>query len=92
MKDRLSKAIQAWFMARRRLVIHEGKTDNELTILALKELLLEKVGINALPVEPPPEESESNSTVENAVKLFKGMLHSRPWSGRSEEESPPSIR
>ena len=41
------------------------KTDNEPVILALRTLVLGKLGILALEVEPQPYESQSNGAMEN---------------------------
>ena len=50
------------------------KTDNEPAILSLKEEMMRRLEVGAIPVESAPHESESNGSVENGVKLFKGML------------------
>jgi hypothetical protein len=50
------------------------KTDNEPAILSLKSKIMEKLANGAIAVEPPVHESESNGSVENGVKLIKGLL------------------
>ena len=50
------------------------KADGEPPIRALKGEVLRRLGEGAVPVEPPPYEHESNGSVENAVKLFKGVF------------------
>ena len=40
-------------------------TNHDSSILALKELVFEKLCIDALNVEPQPQESQSNGVVEN---------------------------
>ena len=50
------------------------KTDNEPAILALKALAVRELGVDAITVESPPQESESNRAVENGVTLLKGLL------------------
>jgi hypothetical protein len=51
------------------------KSDGEPAILALKAKLTEHVSEDgALAVEPPPNGSQSTGRVENAVKLFKGVI------------------
>ena len=57
---------------------HKGKiiikVDNEPALKALREEVTKKLDDGVIPVEPPVKESQSNASVENAVKLFKGML------------------
>lgn len=50
------------------------KTDNEPALLALREALMARLPEGAIPVTSPAGESQSNGAVENAVKLFKGLL------------------
>ena len=50
------------------------KPDNENALLAFREQAMQKLSLEVLPVEPQPRESESSGAVENAVKLFKGLL------------------
>ena len=50
------------------------KTDNEAALVALKEAVMQKLGAETIPVEPPAGESESNGAVENGGKLFKGII------------------
>ena len=50
------------------------KTDNEPAILSLKEEMMRRFEVSAIPVESALHESESNGSVESGVKLFKGML------------------
>ena len=50
------------------------KTDNEAALQALREAVANRLPEGALAVNPPARESESSGSVENAVKLFKGML------------------
>ena len=49
------------------------KVDNEPATLALREALMERLPEGAAPVETPVRESQSNGSVENGVKLFKGL-------------------
>jgi hypothetical protein len=51
------------------------KTDNEPAVLALKARTLANLTNGAVAVEPPAHESESKGSVENGVKLIKGLLH-----------------
>ena len=50
------------------------KTDSENALLALREYVMQQLGFGVLPVEPLPRECESNGAMENAVKLFEGLL------------------
>jgi len=50
------------------------KADNEPALKALREAVMERLTDGAIPVDPPARESESSGSVENGVKLFKGML------------------
>ncbi len=51
------------------------KTDNEPALLTLREALMARLPEGALPVNSPAGESQSNGAAENAVKLFKALLH-----------------
>ena len=94
LKERQSRAIQAWVVPTRSTVLEEGaaavraaegvrrfghrdkvllKTDNEPAIVALRTLVLEKLNIPAIEIEPQPHESQSNGAVENGVRLLKGL-------------------
>ena len=95
LKERQSRAIQAWVVPNKSILFDEGaaaeravegirrfgfrnklilKVDNENAILALRTLLLDKLGMSALEEEPHPHESQSNGAVENGVRLTKGLL------------------
>ena len=50
------------------------KTDNELALVSLRSGVMQKLGIPAAPVRPPPEESPSNGSIENAVRQVKDMV------------------
>ena len=50
------------------------KTDNEPAVLSLKEEMMMRLEVGVIPVESARNEPESNSSAENGVKLFKGML------------------
>ena len=79
MKDRCSRAIQAWVVERKgpdldaadvaqRALVglrnfgHRGrvliKTDNEPAVLSLKEEMMRRLEVGAIPVESAPHESE----------------------------------
>ena len=47
--------------------------DNESSLKALRQLIMDKMP-GAVPQEPPPRESSSNGVIENGVKLAKGMM------------------
>ena len=57
---------------------HKGciliKTDNEPALISLRDAVIAQLPGGAIPVPTPARESESNGSIENAVKLFKGML------------------
>jgi hypothetical protein len=57
---------------------HRGKvvlkSDGEPAILALKEAIARKLPEGTISVESAATESESNGTIENGVKLMKGMM------------------
>ena len=95
LKERQSKALQAWVTPTKSTVLDEGavaeraaasvrrfghkkkvllKVDNEAAILAMRELVTEKLGMETLEQEPQPHESQSNGAVENGVRLIKGLL------------------
>ena len=95
LKERRSRAIQAWVVPNRSALLEEGasaegaaegvrrfghrtnvllKTSIESAILALRTLVLSKIWIRALEVEPQPHESQSNGAVENGHKMLKGLL------------------
>ena len=95
LKERQSRAIQAWVVPNKSTLLDEGaaaeravegirrfgfrnklilKVDNENAILALRTLVLDKLGMSALEEEPHPHESQSNGAVENGVRLTKGLL------------------
>ena len=50
------------------------KTDNEPALMALREAVMAKLPGGAIPIQPPPGESQSNGGIENGVKLIKGIL------------------
>ena len=50
------------------------KVDNEPALKSLREEVIKKLELGAIPVAPPAKESESNGAMENGVKFFKGML------------------
>ena len=50
------------------------KTDNEPALVDLRNGVIEKLDQEVLVERPPKGESQSNGSVENAMKLFKGML------------------
>ena len=50
------------------------KTDNEPAVLSLKEEMMMRLEVGVIPVESACNESESIGSVENGMKLFKGML------------------
>ena len=50
------------------------KTDNEPSLIALRNAAIERLPGGAIPVTTAARESESNGSIENGVKLFKGLL------------------
>ena len=68
--DRACEGIKS-FGHKGRLLI---KVDNEPATLALREVSMTRLENGVIPVKPPEHESQSNGSVENGVKLFKGML------------------
>ena len=50
------------------------KTDNEPAILTFKEEMMRRFEVGAIVVESAPDESESNGSLENGVKLFRSMI------------------
>ena len=53
------------------------KTDNEPALIALRDAVIRHLPAGAAPVPTPVRESESNGSVENGVKLLKGLLRVR---------------
>ena len=95
LKERQSKALQAWITPTKSTILDEGaiaeraavsirrfghrkkvllKVDNELVILAMRDLVIKKFEMQTLELEPQPHESPSNGSVENGIRLFKGLL------------------
>ena len=50
------------------------KVDNEPALKALREAVVSKLELGGILVAPPPNESESSGSIENGVKLIKGMI------------------
>ena len=50
------------------------KVDNEPALVDLKNGIVEKLDAEVINESPPKSESESNGSIENAVKLVKGMI------------------
>ena len=73
---------------------HRGKlivrADNEPALLALREEVMERLKKTSIPEAPPPGESSSNGSIENAVGLFKAMLrvHVLALEAKIEGEIP----
>ena len=50
------------------------RVDNEAGTIALRDAIIARMGTAAKPVVIPPHDSQSNGSVENGIKLFKGLL------------------
>ena len=50
------------------------KTDNEPALVAFRAALMARLPEGVAFVSPPAGESQSNGTIENGVKPFKGIL------------------
>ena len=50
------------------------KTDNEPALISLRDEVIKKLDVQAVPETPPQAESQSNGCKENGVKLLKGVL------------------
>ena len=50
------------------------KCDGEVSVEALREAVMARLGEGAVPQGPPAGESQSNGVVENGVKLLKGLI------------------
>ena len=50
------------------------KTDNEPALLSLRDGVLQRLELQAIPAVPPQGGTQSNGCMENGVKLLKGML------------------
>ena len=46
------------------------KADNENVLFAVREQVVQQLGLEVFPVGPQPRESESNGAAENAVKFL----------------------
>ena len=52
------------------------KTDNEPALISLRHEVMKHLEIPTLPEAPPAEESQSNGSIENAVRLVLGNAQS----------------
>ena len=50
------------------------KVDNEPVILAMRDLVIKKLEMQTLELEPQPHESPSNGSVLNGVRMIKSLL------------------
>ena len=57
------------------------KSDQEPSILALKEAVTEVMGIEVIPEESPVGESQSNGNIERAVRTVKGQIRTMEGTG-----------